>query len=240
VVITFDESGSMGKGMRRCAQAMQQFLKGSSESDEFALIGFADHVVLEHDFTNDTGTIQDLLMQARSHGNTALLDAVRSAASRVTRAHNQRRVILVVSDGGDNRSRLRTTEARRILLEAGAQLYAVSIQQNDNGANSNTANGSELLDELCGITGGRNIPLGALRDLSGAMTKINAEIRSEYTLAYRPQHLECNRKFHPANRAAVGRQVPLCIVEARLLRTHWPVRRRIPGATRKSVLNALD
>jgi len=47
----------------------------------------------------------------------------------VRRAHNQRRVILVLSDGGDNRSRYRETEVRRLLLETPAQVYAVSIAQ---------------------------------------------------------------------------------------------------------------
>jgi Mg-chelatase subunit ChlD len=76
VIIVFDKSGSMGRGVTQCAQAVKQFLKGSTEGDEFALISFSDRVVLESDFTADAGAIQARLMGAASHGRTALLDAV--------------------------------------------------------------------------------------------------------------------------------------------------------------------
>jgi hypothetical protein len=55
VIIVLDESGSMKRGVTQCVQAVKQFLKGSTESDEFALISFSDRVVLESDFTTDTG-----------------------------------------------------------------------------------------------------------------------------------------------------------------------------------------
>jgi len=48
-VLVFDESRSMGKGVHRCAEAVQKFLEESTASDEFALITFAEHVVVESD-----------------------------------------------------------------------------------------------------------------------------------------------------------------------------------------------
>jgi Ca-activated chloride channel family protein len=110
-------------------QAVKELLKGSAESDEFAVISFSDRVVLESDFTTADGAIQARLIGAASRGRTALLDAVERAAWLVRRAHNQRRVILVLSDGGDNRSRYREAVVRRVLLETPAQVYAVSIAQ---------------------------------------------------------------------------------------------------------------
>jgi len=107
VIVLLDESGSMGGLSRKCVQAVKQFLKGSTESDEFALISFSDRAVLESDFTTDAGAIQARLMGAASLWRTALLDAVVCAALLVRRAHNQRRVILVLSDGRGNRSRYR-------------------------------------------------------------------------------------------------------------------------------------
>jgi Ca-activated chloride channel homolog len=97
-------------GVRLCAEAVRTFLEESTASDEFALISFAERVVVESDFTNDGRTIQKRLLHLKSQGRTALLDAVRSAALLMWHAHNQRRVILVLTDGGDNRSRSR--EAR--------------------------------------------------------------------------------------------------------------------------------
>ena len=194
VIIVFDESGSMGRGVTQCAQAVKQFLKGSTEGDEFALISFSDRVVLESDFTADAGPIQARLMGAASHGRTALLDAVERAASLVRRAHNQRRVILVLSDGGDNRSRYRETEVRRLLLETPAQVYAVSIAQFFQ--DESTAFGPDLLDRLCYVSGGRNVAIDGRVDLDREMTRVNDEIRAEYVLAYSPDRMMRDGKFH--------------------------------------------
>ena len=194
VIIVLDESGSMGRGVTQCAQAVKRFLKGSTEGDEFALISFSDRVVLESDFTADAGAIQARLMGAASHGRTALLDAVERAASLVRRAHNQRRVILVLSDGGDNRSRYRETEVRRLLLETPAQVYAVSIAQFFQ--DDSTAFGPDLLDRLCYVSGGRNVAIDGRVDLDREMTRINDEIRAEYVLAYSPDRVMHDGKFH--------------------------------------------
>jgi hypothetical protein len=66
----------VGRRVTQCVQAVKQFLKGSTESDEFALISFSDRVVPESDFTTDSGAIQAWLMGAASHGRTALLNAL--------------------------------------------------------------------------------------------------------------------------------------------------------------------
>ena len=94
-------------------------------------------------------------MGATSHGRTALFDALERAASLVRRAHNPRRVILVLSDRGDNRSRYREAEVRRVLLETPAQVYAVSIAQFFQ--DESTAFGPDLLNRLCYVSGGRNV-----------------------------------------------------------------------------------
>ncbi|MGA3027445.1 MAG: VWA domain-containing protein [Bryobacteraceae bacterium] len=194
VVIVFDESGSMAKGVTRCAQAVKQFLKGSSDADEFALISFADRPTLESGFTRDSSVIPARLLEAKSHGHTALLDALQSAASLFRRAHNERRAIIVLSDGGENHSRRNEWEVKRTLLETTAQVYAVSIPFDGPG---DAADAAGLLDRICGATGGRNIGIDDFSDLERAMQQINDEIRTEYILAYKAQSLQGDGKFHP-------------------------------------------
>ena len=193
VVIVFDESGSMEKGVMRCAEAVKQFWKGASEADEFALITFSDQPTLESDFTGDSSTIQTRLMDATSHGHTALLDALQSAAVLLKHARNQRRAIIVLSDGGENHSRRNYWEVRSTLLETAAQVYAVSVPFTGEG---DTADAVGLLDRICGATGGRNIGIDNFSDLENAMEQINDEIRSEYVIAYKPQSLTGSGKFH--------------------------------------------
>jgi Ca-activated chloride channel homolog len=194
-VLVFDESRSMGKGVHLCATAVRKFLDGSTAGDEFAFISFAEQVVIESDFSNDARTIQNRLLHVKSQGRTALLDAVLSAALLMRHAHNQRRVILVLTDGGDNRSRSREVEVRRILLETESQVYAASIPQQRPLDDSNTPFGPELLNRLSGAAGGRNVVMDGFWDLDRAMRQINDEIRSEYVLAFKPENLAHDGKF---------------------------------------------
>ena len=62
VIILLDESGSMGRRVTQSVQAVKQVPKGSTKSDEFALISFSDRVVLESDLTTDAGAIQARLL----------------------------------------------------------------------------------------------------------------------------------------------------------------------------------
>jgi len=110
-------------------------------------------------------------------------------------AHNQRRVILVLTDGGDNRSRSRESEVVRLLLETEAQVYAVSIPQQKPLDDPSTAFGPELLDRLSDAAGGRNVGMDGFWDVDRAMRQINDEIRSEYVLAFKPEHLTHDGKF---------------------------------------------
>jgi len=194
-VLVLDESRSMGKGVHLCAEAIRKFLDQCTASDEFALITFAEQVAIQSDFTNDPGAIQDRLMHVKSQGRTALLDAVKSAALLMRHAHNPRRVILVLTDGGDNRSRSRETEVLRILQETEAQLYAASIPQQKPLDDPTTAFGPELLDRLSDAAGGRNVGMDGFWDLERAMRQIADEIRSEYVLAFRPENLTHDGKF---------------------------------------------
>jgi Ca-activated chloride channel family protein len=196
VVIVFDESGSMEKGVTRCAQAVKQLWKGSSDDDEFALITFSDQPTIESPFTRDSSAIQTRLMQAESHGQTALLDALQAATVLLQRAHNQRRAIIVLSDGGENHSRRNEWEVRRTLLETAAQVYAASIPHRELFDDPDAMAEPGLLDRLCSVTGGRNVGIGGFSDLESAMEHINDEIRAQYVLAYKPQSLSHDGKFH--------------------------------------------
>jgi VWFA-related protein len=91
MVIVFDESGSMDKGITRCAQAVKQLWKGASDADEFALVTFSDQSSLESDFNRDSSAIQTRLTEAKSHGHTALLDAPRNLSSGLCRQHSAAR-----------------------------------------------------------------------------------------------------------------------------------------------------
>jgi len=63
----------------------------------------------------------------RPKGRTALLDAIYLGLSQMRGAHNAKRALLILSDGGDNHSRYNESDIKRLVKEADTQLYAIGI-----------------------------------------------------------------------------------------------------------------
>ena len=76
VGLVFDTSGSMGDKLQRSRMAAREFFRIANPEDEFFLVEFDDSPKLRVPLTSDTGTIENELVFSRSHGSTALLDAV--------------------------------------------------------------------------------------------------------------------------------------------------------------------
>jgi Ca-activated chloride channel family protein len=110
VGIIFDASGSMYGKMERSREAVVQFLHSSNPEDEFFLVAFNDRPVLLLDFTSSANEIQGEIVKVKPDGGTALLDALYLGLDRMKKAHNERKVLLVISDGGDNHSRYTAKE----------------------------------------------------------------------------------------------------------------------------------
>jgi Ca-activated chloride channel family protein len=103
--IIFDLSGSMNSKLIRARESILQFIKTANPQDEFFVIGFNDRPELIEDFTSSVEDIQARLATVRSGHRTALLDAIYYGMIKMKEARHERKALLVVSDGGDNRSR---------------------------------------------------------------------------------------------------------------------------------------
>ncbi len=103
--VVFDSSRSMRNRLQDARQAVEQFLHTGSTGDEYFLVRFSDQAQLLARYTQDTAAISRELKGIEAKGWTALNDAIVLAANQSRKASNQRRVLLVISDGGDNNSR---------------------------------------------------------------------------------------------------------------------------------------
>src|SRR6266403_2413506 len=117
----------MGGKLGKSRQAVAQFLKTANPGDEFSLIAFADHAELMVPLTHRAEEIQNRLSFIQAKGTTALLDAISLSMGEMKRAHNSRKALLIVSDGGDNSSRSTLHELRNRVREAKVQLFAIGI-----------------------------------------------------------------------------------------------------------------
>ena len=198
LVVVFDTSGSMAGKLTHCAQAVAELLRTAQNGDEFALFTFSNRVELAQAWTHDDAAVTSALLNARAHGTTALLDAVDTAGHYAAQGANPRKVMFVLTDGGDNASRFREIQVRRRLEEMDIELYAVDIREGDMPiAWPGVLEGPQLLDRLCDDLSGRYVPVERVNDLADAVERVRREIRSQYVLGYRPDPLARDGRFHP-------------------------------------------
>jgi Ca-activated chloride channel homolog len=198
--LVFDMSGSMSDKVEKARQAAVQFMRTANPLDQFFLVSFNDRAELTSGFTTSVEDLQNRMMFTASHGRTALLDAIYLGLSQMRGAHNAKRALLIISDGGDNHSRYNENDIRNYLKEADCQLYAIGIFD-PIGIRSRTdeeLEGPSLLSELTEMTGGRVFPVGNIGDLPDIAAKIGMELRNQYVLGYKssnPHHNGAWRKI---------------------------------------------
>ncbi len=195
--LLFDASGSMSGKMDKARMAVQQFFRTSNPQDEFFLIDFNDrphHVV---DFTPDADLLQSKLGFTEAKGRTALLDAIYLGLNEMRKARHSRKVLLVISDGGDNHSRYTERDIKRVVREADVQIYAVGIYEpySNRSRTPEELAGPSLLTEIAEMTGGRQFPVENLNDLPDIARKIGRELRNLYVIGYSPTNAKRDGKW---------------------------------------------
>jgi Ca-activated chloride channel homolog len=185
--VIFDVSGSMADKIDESRQAIVDFFRTANPQDEFFLVTFSDRPQVLVDFTSSVDDIQKRLSYAVPHGTTSLLDAIYLGLNRMREAHNSRKALLIISDGGDNHSRYTENEIADLVREADVQIFAMGIF--DRGAKTpEELHGPELLAAITGATGGQTFFIHSPGELPDVATKIGLELRNEYLLGYRPKN----------------------------------------------------
>jgi VWFA-related protein len=194
VGFVFDTSLSMGAKLDLSRQAVAAFLRFANPADEFFLLPFDSKPGAVTGFTSRSEDIVEQLARVKPFGTTALLDAVQRAFLNIRKAHNARRAIVIVSDGGDNHSRATKSDIRRMALEADAQVYALGTYEAP-AVRHRTAEeltGPDLLAEISETTGGRSFPVRRPTDIVDAAIRIGFELRNQYLIEYRPENQNWN------------------------------------------------
>jgi Ca-activated chloride channel family protein len=182
--IILDLSGSMAGKFNRSRQALKAFLKTANPKDEFFVIGFNDRPDLMEDFTSSVDDIDTRLALAKPQKRTALLDAIYFGVNKMKDAAYQRKALLIVSDGGDNRSRYSENEVRAIVRESDVQIFAMGVFDTYAPTEEERL-GPMLLSDLCEDTGGQMFRVDEISDMTDVAEKISDQIREEYVLGYR-------------------------------------------------------
>ena len=148
-------------------------------------------------FTSDPDEVYDRIAHAKPFGRTSLLDAIHMAMGEMKHARNTRKALVIVSDGGDNRSRHTEREIKNAMLESDLQVYAMGIFDPDDTPKHSIEeqNGPKLLEELADESGGREYPVTSLNDLPSISARIGNQLRNQYLLGYSPTNSERDGKY---------------------------------------------
>ena len=192
--IIFDLSGSMTSKLVRARESILQFIKTANPLDEFFVIGFNDRPELIEDFTSSVENIQARLATVQSGKRTALLDAIYYGVAKMKDAKHERRALLVVSDGGDNRSRYTEGEVRSKVRESDVEIFSVGIFD-PYAPTPEERTGPQLLDSLSMESGGRLYQVDDIDEMGDIAEKISTELRNQYVIGYRPSDLTRDGKW---------------------------------------------
>ena len=199
IAIILDSSGSMEGKWNRARNLLARFCENLAPQDELFLVTVQRRPRLLADYTHDCGAMQNQLVTAQPHGMTALLDAIPLAVEHLRRATNPRRVILIVSDGGENASRASLADIRRRAREANAQVYAATLAlqpEFDHDAYPGDLRGPALLEEIAAMTGGRAFAIDHDRPISDVAAALAREIHDQYVIGYRSPDSATDGKHH--------------------------------------------
>ena len=183
--IVFDLSGSMESKFVRARKALTEFLTTCNPQDEFFVVGFNDRPAVLVDYTSDVEDVEARMLMLRPENRTALVDAMYLAVNKLKQAKYDRKALLVISDGGDNRSRYTQGELTRAVRESEVQIFSIGIFD-QYAPTEEEQNGPQLLSDVSESTGGRLFKVMDVQDLSDIAERISEELRDEYVIGYTP------------------------------------------------------
>jgi VWFA-related protein len=179
--------------MRFEHEAAKAFLREviQGEGDLGFVMGFANTVTVSQDLTGDATKLSSGVAGLRVEGGTALFDAIAAACAKLlNRAEDQAvaKILVVLSDGDDNSSRITLDEAIDTAQQAGVAIYTINTNPRPRDAQEFDwySKGKANLKLLAERTGGRALRPECVGDVRRAFAKVQQELRCRYALSYRP------------------------------------------------------
>ncbi len=190
VGILFDCSGSMksNNNINSAKSAIVRFLQSANPEDEFFLVTFNQMPTLVTGFTNETSAIQNDISFKNPGGRTAVYDAVYMGLEQMKGAKNEKKALILITDGEDNSSRYTSSEVREFARESDVQIYGI-------GEEGQLGYGRSEIQNIVAMTGGRAFFPESFNELDYYIDLIHSELRNQYVLGYVPTNKNHDGKW---------------------------------------------
>ncbi len=178
-------------------QAATEFLLSilRPRTDRAFIMGFDVTSYVTQGFTNNPDLLETGLNKLRPGGGTALYDAVYRACRDqmlhgVPANAEVRKALILVSDGDDNQSRAYLDDAIKMCQRAETTIFTISTN-----TSPSRERGDDVLKKMAQATGGSAFYPQRLEDIANEFHKVEEELRSQYSLAYKPADFRADGSF---------------------------------------------
>jgi Ca-activated chloride channel homolog len=221
VGLVVDESGSMRAKRPQVVLAGLAFAKESNRQDEFFVVNFNNRVVRglpdKIAFTDNLQELRAALYYGEPTGQTALYDAIAYALQHLELSRQDKRTLIVVSDGGENVSRTSLPELMKLIEASRATIYTIGLfDPGDEDRNPN------VLRKVAKVSGGEYLEPATLNDVLPVFHKISADIRHRYSIGYVPADIGAKRMVRSVRVHAVAKDHRKLVVRTRTAYTVTP------------------
>jgi Ca-activated chloride channel homolog len=187
--LIIDNSASMRSKRAQVAAALLTLVHASNPDDQEFVMNFSERPVMAQDFTRDIQKLESTLGKIDSSGPTAMRDALSMGLEHLKRlAKNDKKVLLVVTDGEDNSSVETLTRLSREAQQSGVLIYAIGLLSDDDEDARATIRARRDLDMLTRETGGEVFYPKELAEVDGIAQHVAHDLRNQYTIAYIPSN----------------------------------------------------
>lgn len=183
--VLLDRSGSMSMMIEEVYQAAFHTIRASKPADEFFIATFSEGFQLRQDFSPDRDLLQKRLKGITADGATALYDSILTAVNLVQNGKHDKKALLVVTDGADNRSKVPFRQLLELVQRENVAIYVVGLFGMGVFYLEERRTVAELT-QLAGVTGGKAYFPRTMKECDEACIAIAEELRQQYSLGYYP------------------------------------------------------
>jgi Ca-activated chloride channel homolog len=185
VGLVIDNSGSMRTKRSDVIAAALAFARSSNPQDQMFVVNFNEKVSFglpdSAPFTGEVAQLEAALSRIAADGETALYDAVAAALAHLKQGNRDKKVLIVISDGGDNASKHKLREITALAGQPNAIIYTIGLFDEQDGEQN-----PHVLRQLAKDTGGEAFLPESIKEVVPICKRIAHDIRNQYTLGYVP------------------------------------------------------
>ena len=194
VGLVVDNSGSIRPKRPDIIAAAFAFARSSNPQDQMFVINFNEHVSFGLPpgtmFTDQPEQLRAGLSRTRSEGQTALYDAIAAGFEQLKKGNRDKRVLIVISDGGDNTSKHSLAQIMAMAGRSDAMIYTMGIFDEEDGDQN-----PRVLKQLAKATGGEAFLPKTLQEVLPICEHIARDIRNQYMIAYVSTNVSQDGKY---------------------------------------------